>query len=487
MANTIIEFLSLTGLSQYDSKIKEFIEAKVSEGDAKSFKYVNLVNGVLKFYTVNPITEDTVADFEIVLPEQDLSNLMALVKDATVGNIATFGENGQVVDSGIAVADLATKAEVGENKEAIEALAELVGELPETATATDIVGYVQEKTSGIATSENLAELTGRVAQAEVDIENIEKDYLKAADKQELEGKINAAQAKGEEALAKAEEVAADLATEAEAREAADKANAEAIAAIKEDVDAFFKDADMTESAKDTLKELQEYIASDETGAAAMAASIKENTDAIAAEAEKVATLQTEMDAVEGAVATKAEQSALAEEIAAREAADALKADKADLEAANAEIAKKANQTALNEEVAAREALDARVVVVEGKAHEHANADILDGITAEKVAAWDAAKADAIADAEAKNAALETALKNADVELLAAAKEYADSKVEGVDLSGIATNAADIDKLEAKDTEIEGNVTALQEDVASLKEIQHVEITTEQINALFETV
>ena len=36
-------------------------------------------------------------------------------------------------------------------------------------------------------------------------------------------------------------------------------NADAIAAIKEDVDAFFKDATMTEAAKDTLKEIQEWL------------------------------------------------------------------------------------------------------------------------------------------------------------------------------------------------------------------------------------
>ena len=57
-------------------------------------------------------------------------------------------------------------------------------------------------------------------------------------------------------------------------------NAADIATIKEDLDAFFADADMTESAKDTLKELQAYIASDETGAAAMLASIVENANRI---------------------------------------------------------------------------------------------------------------------------------------------------------------------------------------------------------------
>lgn len=85
----------------------------------------------------------------------------------------------------------------------------------------DAKTYVDEKTSGIATNANLEALTGRVAIAEEDI-----------------------------------------------------------AAMKADVNAFFLDADMTESAKDTLKELQTYIASDETAASQMAASIKTNADDI---------------------------------------------------------------------------------------------------------------------------------------------------------------------------------------------------------------
>ena len=43
----------------------------------------------------------------------------------------------------------------------------------------------------------------------------------------------------------------------------------------------------------------------------------------------------------------------------------------------------------------------KVNTLEGSNHTHENKDVLDGITAEKVAAWDAAEANAIADAEAK--------------------------------------------------------------------------------------
>ena len=53
---------------------------------------------------------------------------------------------------------------------------------------------------------------------------------------------------------------------------------ETLAAVKEDVDAFFKDATLSEAAKDTLKEIQEYIDSDVEAAAQMAESISKKAE-----------------------------------------------------------------------------------------------------------------------------------------------------------------------------------------------------------------
>lgn len=93
-------------------------------------------------------------------------------------------------------------------------------------------------------------------------------------------------------------VAADAAAAvaAEAKRAGDKETelGEAIADVKADVDAFFKDADMTADAIDTLKELQAEIAADNTGAAAMAASIQQNKEAIEAEVERATKKEGEL-------------------------------------------------------------------------------------------------------------------------------------------------------------------------------------------------
>ena len=89
---------------------------------------------------------------------------------------------------------------------------------------------------------------------------------------------------GDGSLAK---VAADAAAAvaAEAKRAGDKEAelGEAIATEKGRIDAFFASAEIGDAAIDTLKEIQAEIASDNEGAAAMAASIQQNKEAIEAE------------------------------------------------------------------------------------------------------------------------------------------------------------------------------------------------------------
>jgi len=69
--------------------------------------------------------------------------------------------------------------------------------------------------------------------------------------------------------------------------------------------------------------------------------------------------------------------------------------------------------------------------------------------------------------------------------IAAAQAKADQAQNEVDALEQA-HATDKAALEAKDAEIAGNVTAVSDRVTALEEIQHVEISESQINALFET-
>lgn len=410
-------------------------------------------------------------------------------------------------DTGIlaqAKADATSKANAVQAN--VDALDEKVGEIPEGATATTIIGYVDEKVA--AANSDVTALADRVTQAEKDIDNIEKDYLKSADKVSLEGKITeeANRAKGvEEGLSsRIKTIEDDYLKGSDKTELQGNinANAQAIAAVKEDVDAFFADADMTASAKDTLKELQEYIAADETGAAAMAASIKGNTDEITAvkgrmgTAEgKITTLEGEMDAVESAVAKKAELSALADETKARTDADTALDERLNvvetklgdgegsvtsqiatakqeaIDTASADATAKANQALADAKKYADDEdakIESRVDALEANTHTHANKSVIDGITSEKVTAWDDASSKAhVHDNKSvidgitaeKVSAWDSSEQNA--------KDYTDTEV--------AKDRARLDAVEAK-------ATANENAVATKAEQSDLDSAVERITA-----
>lgn len=425
---TTINYLSLTGLNSYDAKIKAFIAEKVAEGDAKSFKYVDLVDGVLKFYTVNPITEDTVADFEIALPEQDLSHLMALVKDATKGNVASFGDNGQVVDGGVALADIALKDEVKEVSDAVNALDAYVGEIPTDeayADITTVIGYVNKKAE-----ETLSAASGGSSESAASVLAALNTY-----KTENNAKVQA-NTDAIEVLNGDENTAGSV----------DKK-------VKDAINAFA--TEISENGTiDTFKELVDYVGEHGGEAAEMASAI---------------------DTLEGLVGEKSVATQISEAI----------------------TAENLDQYATDEDLAG--AIE-RIAVVEGKAHEHANKTVLDGVTAEKVATWDASLADSKAYTDAEVKKVSDSIGTVEegktvVQMLAEAKEsaistantYTDTEVAKVAATVTTlsqTHATDKANLEAKDTEIEGNVTKLREDVDALQAVEHVEITQEQIDAMF---
>ena len=187
------------------------------------------------------------------------------------------------------------------------------------------------------------------------------------------------------------------------------------------------------------------------------------------------------------------------------------------------------------------AMNTRVEALEAIDHDHTNKAVLDGITAAKVTAWDAAEGNAKAHANDLNTAMDTRVKATEAALaengsvdtkiatakqgaidtaagdattkankaLEDAKQYTDEQIDAIDLSGIETNAADIDKLEeslaeggatanaiadakkagtdaqnAVDTLTTGEVANLRTDVDALKSVNYVEITAAEVEALF---
>lgn len=278
------KYISLEKLGLYDEKIKKVI----SDGDAATLA---AAKEHAEGLGVNYDAAGAAATVQGKLDEE-----IARAKAAeAAAQAAADKAQGEVDALELVVAEKAAQSD-------LDTLETYVGTIPETSEATNIVAYVQEKTSGIATDTALTELTGRVAQAETDIDNIEKDYLKAADKTELQGNINAkadqtaldavsavanAAVKQTDYDAKVAELVAEDARIAGLVEAEAERAAGVESGLKgriETMEAFWEaaKADGDEgNVIDTLKEIQDYIAGDETGASEMLASIQKNAKDIA--------------------------------------------------------------------------------------------------------------------------------------------------------------------------------------------------------------
>ena len=189
MANTK-KYVSLDKLSLYDEKIKKVI----TDGDAAALASAkSYADGLAVNY-------DAAGSANTALES---------AKTYADGKDAAIQAAQKAADDAAAAAGVADGKAVAAQGD-VDALETYVGTIPEGATATDIVGYVQEKTAGIATEGAMTELGNRVTQAEKDIDAIEADYLKAADKTELEGKITAVQTAVDTEKGRAEGIEAGL-------------------------------------------------------------------------------------------------------------------------------------------------------------------------------------------------------------------------------------------------------------------------------------
>jgi len=218
--------------------------------------------------------------------------------------------------------------------------------------------------------------------------------------------------------------------------------AASIKSTDDKITAFLKDADMTEKAVDTLAELQNYITTHGNEASGMLEDIAANTKAIGDEVTRATGAE---EALAGRVKT-------------------LEDHKDDYVGAD---------TALKSE------LEGKINAIDN--HSHENKTVLDGITAEKVSAWDAAEknakdyADGLADnydaAGSAADALQDAKDYADglagnydaagsaADALADAKEYADGLKTTIDAAYAAADTATLNSAKAYADGLAGNYDA----------------------------
>ena len=273
-----------------------------------------------------------------------------------------------------------------------------------------------------------AEVRGLIGDNAKAIEDLEKVH--ADDKTELEGKIKAnadaivlLQGVDVETLADVENLVKyveEHGSEVVQIQKDIKQNADDIDALEGrmgDAETALGTVDSRIEAAITGANLSQYALDSDLDAAVERIEALEVADA--AQDELLAGLRTDVDAkaaqadLEGAV-ERVEVLENAGHQNAEQVGAAIDAKIAALDLANVYEAKGAAADALD---AAKEhanglntAMNTRVEALEAIDHEHANKDVLDGITAAKVAAWDAAEANAKAHADGLDTAMDTRVK-----------------------------------------------------------------------------
>lgn len=306
------------------------------------------------------------ADIKKFLNQEGVSHLWTKVTEKIAADVAAEAALARAAEEANA------KAAAAAQKTADD-LATLVGTIPVgedgNAVAATVVAYIDKKTDGIATDAALSELQGKV-------NTIESDYLKAADKTELNSAIEA---------------------EAARAAAAEKVNADAIAAV----DAALKLAvENNTEGMDSIKELATWINEHGTDAAAYAQAIAAlegktvlGTDA---EGEEYATVKAYVEAIEAAVKSYADGVANTAETNAKGYADGLASNyDAAGSAAAAETAAKAYAdglagnydaagTAATAEQNAKDYTDAEIAKIQGLSNEDIDAAIAAAVNSTSV-------------------------------------------------------------------------------------------------------
>ena len=305
---------------------------------------------------------------------------------------AMFGDGEGTVESQI---EAAVAAETKLREEAVAAEAKLREEgdaaLQEQITSNDediagLKGLVGDKKVSVAIEEAITAEKNRAEGIEGGLETrlaaVEADYLKAADKTALENKIksnadaielltNGVDAETVDGVNDLIQYVKDHGTEVTGMKKDIKDNADAIDAIEAD---YLKSADKTE--------LQNQITANDGDISALQTAVgtkaaQSDLEALAGRVTtaegKVSTLEGEMDTAQSDINTlKSNVGDKKVSVAIGEAIDALK---------NGQL------TTMQGEI---DDVEGRVEALEAIDHDHSNKTVLDGITSDKVTAWDSA-------------------------------------------------------------------------------------------------
>ena len=181
------KYIDLSGLTHYDEKIKAAIDSKDAANLKSAKDYADSLAGN---YDAAGTAETKVQELANGQVKANTAAIAKLNGDAeTEGSVAKAVADAKAgLETKISAADAkATGAQT-----AVDNLSAYVGTIPEGATSTDVVSYVNEKTAGIVTDASLAALTARVDTAEGDIETAQADITALQGRADaVDGKVTA--------------------------------------------------------------------------------------------------------------------------------------------------------------------------------------------------------------------------------------------------------------------------------------------------------
>lgn len=225
------------------SLLVELTKGKINEASAKSLKTVTIEGNTLKFYREEEPVGDSLPAYTIELPETDLSGLIPKLTTKVAGNVAMTTAEGTIVDGGVKVADIATKAEVQAVSDKATANETAINAINNEATG--ILAKAKEYADGKDAAISAAKDAADAAQADVDA---------------LEPRVAA----NETAIS--------------------TLNGTGAGSVKKQIDDAFNDFATKvsdDNVVNTYKELVDYCATHSAEAAEMAGDIAANADAIA--------------------------------------------------------------------------------------------------------------------------------------------------------------------------------------------------------------
>lgn len=458
------KYINLDGLTHYDEKIKALIADKDAASLQSAKDYADSLADNYDAVGAAASEVQKLADGQVKTNKEAIEKLNGTGEGSVSKAVA---DAKALIDADVD----AVEAKADGAQTAVDSLKTYVGTIPESATAKDVVSYVDEKTAGIATDASLATLTNRVTTAEGKITTAEGDI------DTLQTDVDAVEAK------------------AAANEAAiTKLNGEGDGSIKKQIDAAFNDFATNVSDDDvvnTYKELIDYCATHSAEAAEMAGNIAKNATAISdlekfvgtlpegTQAKDVIAYINEKVAAEQTRATKAEG-----DLGTRLTAIEGKFGEGD--GSVAEQIKAAVKTETDARTAADTVLEGKITTAQNKAD--ANATAIEGLTTTvgtKAAAADVtALGTRVTAAEKDIDDLQAAIGtdgSVTAAIAAAAKKGTDAQATAdKNKSDLATLTTTVDGHTATLSSHGDKITALETKVGD----GFVAITNEEIDALF---